>query len=748
MATNVVVNPYEYFNDPNVGRPIFNGDIYVGIVDLDPEIPANQKQVTARQEDGTEVEIGQPVKTNSGGNPTYNGSPIVLLVEGAYSIKVLDKQGNQEFYQADVTKGVPVTAVTISNYTSYVFNSVEDAKAGVLPDLSVINLDIGDSILTNGYYSVNDGGEASYIVVAGSTGVDDGGSYIDLDNGNQLELIVTGGRVNIRQFGANPTASTGANNTAITNALAFSSNVFMPTGLYEVNTTFTISEGQQLIGDGIADGVQLRPTGDASTVLSYTGIGVVLNVIGSSTAIKNFAISDKNGTGLYMIWYNADANAINGGHLEDVLVYGTTGKALFLEAKNSGFIAYCNFYNFRVRNSTIGIDIDAPGGGAGFINTNQWFGGSITGGAHDYGIHAQGGNDNRFYGMSVEGTTFSGGAIRTEASAYIIFDGRVEATAQDDDVAVIYCAPGSSESMLGGLGAAGLVQDFGQNEITFTNAKCPQAEPTTFNLLDNASFSAATATTVPGWTITGAGVTLSSTESVLFDGVRTLEIIVPAGVICTMKQNIDTTIYDGKTLTLGGWIDADESGIATWTLEDNSSLSSGVPSTGISSPEWLGVILNTITSPTSLKAGLSINNSAGVAPVNVSVTIPTLVTGFHLQIPSPKVLHEGKARMNGQFSENFGTIGTAANQMVLKPDGNNYIINGNTLITRINQAAADRFPVGTVITLYADSGANLNVSDNAFILLTGNFTAAKEWDSITLISNLPGLWIEKSRSLL
>jgi hypothetical protein len=115
MATNVVVNPYEYFNDTSKGRPIFNGDIYVGIVDLDPEIPANQKQVTARQEDGTEVEIGQPVKTNSGGNPTYNGSPIVLLVEGAYSIKVLDKQGNQEFYQADVTKGIPITEETLSD---------------------------------------------------------------------------------------------------------------------------------------------------------------------------------------------------------------------------------------------------------------------------------------------------------------------------------------------------------------------------------------------------------------------------------------------------------------------------------------------------------------------------------------------------------------------------------------------------------------------------------------------------------
>jgi len=98
---NVVINPYEYFADPTKGRPIFNGSIYIGIPDTDPEVPANQKQVYARQENGTEVAIPQPITTNAGGYPTYNGSVIGIIVDGSYSIKVNDKNGVQALYCAD-----------------------------------------------------------------------------------------------------------------------------------------------------------------------------------------------------------------------------------------------------------------------------------------------------------------------------------------------------------------------------------------------------------------------------------------------------------------------------------------------------------------------------------------------------------------------------------------------------------------------------------------------------------------------
>jgi len=112
MAENFVSNPYAYFNARNQGRPIFNGQIFVGEPDLDPTIVANQKQVTAKQEDGTKVNIPQPVSTNSGGYPVFNGSPIVLLVDGNYAIRVNDSGGNLALEQSNVNDGVPLTEVS------------------------------------------------------------------------------------------------------------------------------------------------------------------------------------------------------------------------------------------------------------------------------------------------------------------------------------------------------------------------------------------------------------------------------------------------------------------------------------------------------------------------------------------------------------------------------------------------------------------------------------------------------------
>ena len=94
MANTIVELPYEYFPDPTKGKPVFNGSVFVGEPDLDPEIEANRKEITLRQEDGTEVPIlppAQPLLTGAGGVVLYEGSPVVVLVEGAYSLKVLNK---------------------------------------------------------------------------------------------------------------------------------------------------------------------------------------------------------------------------------------------------------------------------------------------------------------------------------------------------------------------------------------------------------------------------------------------------------------------------------------------------------------------------------------------------------------------------------------------------------------------------------------------------------------------------------
>ncbi|MCP4954027.1 MAG: hypothetical protein GY919_00205, partial [Photobacterium aquimaris] len=222
MANALIELPLPYIGDFGKGRPIFNGQIYVGVVDLDPEIPANQKQIVGIQENGTEVNLPQPVATSSGGYPTYNGAPIRLAVDGAYSLKILDKQGNQEYYFSNVEQGAPV--VFSDNPVLY-----RDTVAIAVADTDLV---IGQYITTKGYHSANDGGGANYIVVAGGTGTDDGGSYVDMANGNQLELIVSDS-VNVIQFGGATTETSINNGTALTNALAFIDNVTIPAGAWD-----------------------------------------------------------------------------------------------------------------------------------------------------------------------------------------------------------------------------------------------------------------------------------------------------------------------------------------------------------------------------------------------------------------------------------------------------------------------------------------------------------------------------------
>ena len=92
----------EYFPQTSIGRPVSSADIYVGIPDTDPEIVANQQTLYVQQEDGTIVAVAQPISTGAGGVPLYLGSPVVLLAEGNYSLKVLNKTGVQIYYVPNV----------------------------------------------------------------------------------------------------------------------------------------------------------------------------------------------------------------------------------------------------------------------------------------------------------------------------------------------------------------------------------------------------------------------------------------------------------------------------------------------------------------------------------------------------------------------------------------------------------------------------------------------------------------------
>lgn len=125
-----------YFPDPKIGRPVSNGTFFVGIIDLDPEILANQKQVTVRQESGAEVEIDQPINLSAGGVPEYQGSPVTVFVDGEYSLKVLNSTDDQVYY---IPKSTTTTPLLTEWDDSVTYNDSDIVRDDSLYYISVID---------------------------------------------------------------------------------------------------------------------------------------------------------------------------------------------------------------------------------------------------------------------------------------------------------------------------------------------------------------------------------------------------------------------------------------------------------------------------------------------------------------------------------------------------------------------------------------------------------------------------------
>ena len=135
----------EYFPDPAKGRPLFNSNIYIGVVDLDPEIEANRITVTVIQENGTRVSIlpsAQPLLTGSGGVIIYMGSPVSVVVDVNYSIKATNSLGAQVYYVPFVQNdAVALAELTTTNY---------DSIASMVADSGLV---AGSQVTTTAYNS-------------------------------------------------------------------------------------------------------------------------------------------------------------------------------------------------------------------------------------------------------------------------------------------------------------------------------------------------------------------------------------------------------------------------------------------------------------------------------------------------------------------------------------------------------------------------------------------------------------------
>ena len=344
MSEVIVQLPVIYAADPTKGRPVYNGSIYVGLVDTDPEIEANRKQVYLLQESGATIPVDQPIMTGAGGTPMYNGSPVRMTVDGDYSIKILDNNGAQKYYFPSLS-GTPVGIAPVSQvvavYTyddmtvgggTSVFNlgigqsvsslyingaymtppidyevtgqtvtisrellvgdsctvvsgNIDGLQAfdglTALDMISDTNMQVGNYISTVGYSVAGDGGDNLYVVVAGGTGTDDGGSYLDLDNGLQAHGLFPGGAVNVKQFGAVGDGATddGVSCRAASSYLYYAGGgiLSIPAGTYKIlrsgssTTAWGIQSTINIYGDGV--GVTTLTCGaETASLISFSGV--------------------------------------------------------------------------------------------------------------------------------------------------------------------------------------------------------------------------------------------------------------------------------------------------------------------------------------------------------------------------------------------------------------------------------------------------------------------------------------------
>jgi hypothetical protein len=188
-----VSNPYEFFADPEKPKALSGGEVYFGLPTYDPVQPENRKRVYIAQEDGETIAISQPVSLGNGGVPMYNGSPVILLVDGPYSMRVLDKNGASKYYAPKV-------------------NQLSSSEIGAQPRTEVLTLTAGQSTVTFANVDVS----TAVFDIAGND-VDNGPLFRDVhysitDGGSGiitlLQTYPEGTQIRGRQFAADDARST------------------------------------------------------------------------------------------------------------------------------------------------------------------------------------------------------------------------------------------------------------------------------------------------------------------------------------------------------------------------------------------------------------------------------------------------------------------------------------------------------------------------------------------------------------
>lgn len=157
-----------------------NGSIYIGNPDESPR--TSPKTVTLRDSGGVEFAAGRPLNVKDG-RITYNGSPIVALVSGSYSMLTLDQAGAQ----VDYSPNVDAPAVDAGELSGTI-------RFGLtLADIKVFDVSVGNAVRNIGNLTAADGGGADWLVTSNTGSPGNDTNLIDFTNGLQGQKYTIAG---------------------------------------------------------------------------------------------------------------------------------------------------------------------------------------------------------------------------------------------------------------------------------------------------------------------------------------------------------------------------------------------------------------------------------------------------------------------------------------------------------------------------------------------------------------------------
>lgn len=674
----------------------------------------------------------------------FNYQSIVRDIQG----NILANQGVQ--FRIGIIENDIANAVSYSETHSLTTN----AYGGV-------QFNIGEGTIVSGDFSAIDWSVRTFVQIE-----------LDITGGNSFVLMGTsellavpkakyaekagntdcgGPGICVKDYGAkgdNTTDDTQAFIDAFNAASASGRKVMVPIGNYRITSSLSVPDGVTLIGEGVGT----TPVGTPfnGSAIRFEGSGAALIFSGHTSGMRDMLVYDvnqgsMNADGIHLL---ADGELIESLRFFNVLIfYFTGGTALKLESINAGGIAYCSFYNVRVRNAKTGIHITQDGNS--FTNSNTWHHGAISGGGFDYCLRVSGGNNNLFYGTIMEPFQSTFGHLVVEAGEIQCHEIRIEGNSQVATTPLVKFNSGTKNSHLSGTYAGGLTIDEGNNYIAFRSGKATRYFDGRSNIYENANFFGFENGALPFWDITGAGVTAEIQDAELSPQHKVLKLTVPAGITANLEQTVSSIPTLGdleryQQVNFGMYVKCNQPDIIYTRM--NAPTGVTVSQTYNGDNQWHFVGMNAaVNTTTTLDARLEIANTTG-SNVIVYISMPTMNFGNQVPDIAPKPINSNGGIMTGPLSHGVVSFTPATTFIVLPKEGNLFQISGTQNIIRINHSGTDRFPRGTIIRLlFNDSG--LAVSHNVYIQLknNSNYTSVEN-GSLSLMSNGDGTWREVDRN--